>query len=233
MANIGFFCLDGYLERLARLSDAEVGRVFRACMLYHKTGEVADLNDREGMAFDFIRADIDAAGEKYRAKCEKNRENVEKRWGGTSECDRIRPNTDEYQTIRPYTTEAKENININIKENEKDFIDVDNAREIQADHDRVLDAAEDAGFKMSNDVRAALISLYADHGLQKVLDGLRSCVEHGAPHLAYLKAVLRGEPRKPPGKTVPAQQYGQRDYSSEQDEAMARMLSMMGGADSA
>ena len=86
---------------------------------------------------------------------------------------------------------------------------------------------------MSNDVRATLIALYADHGLQKVLDGLRSCVEHGAPNLAYLKAVLRGESRKPSGKTVPAQQYGQRDYSSEQDEAMARMLSMMGGADSA
>lgn len=224
MANIGFFCLDGYLERLARLSDAEVGRVFRACMRYHKTGEVADLNDREGMAFDFIRADIDAAGEKYKAKCEKNRENVEKRWGCTSEYDRIRPNTTEYQTIRPYTTEAKENININIKENEKDLIDVDNAREIQADHNRVLDAAEDAGFKMSNDVRDALISLYADHGLVKVLDGLKSCVEHGAPNLAYLKAVLRGEPKKAQKKTVTAQQYGQRDYTGEQEAAFNRMI---------
>ena len=224
MANIGFFCLDGYLERLARLSDAEVGRVFRACMLYHKTGEVADLNDREGMAFDFIRADIDAAGEKYKAKCEKNRENVEKRWSGTAEYDRIRTNTDEYQPIRPYSTEAKENININIKENEKDLIDVDNAREIQADHNRVLDAAEDAGFRMSNDVRASMIALYADHGLQKVLDGLRSCVEHGAPNLAYLKAVLRGEPKKAQKKTVTAQQYGQRDYTGEQEAAVERMF---------
>lgn len=103
------------------------------------------------------------------------------------------------------------------------------AMEIQQDHDRVLNAAEDAGFKMSNDVRAALIALYADHGLVKVLDGLKSCVEHGAPNLAYLKAVLKGEPKKdkPPGK-VTAQQYAQRDYSNEQEEAMARMIAMGG-----
>lgn len=119
------------------------------------------------------------------------------------------------------------------EDDDDQMVTTEEAGEIQNDHDRVLNAAEDAGFIMSNDVRATLISLYADYGLQKVLDGLRSCVEHGAPKPAYLRAVLRGESRKPPGKTVPAQQYGQRDYSGEQDEAMARMLSMMGGADSA
>ena len=84
----------------------------------------------------------------------------------------------------------------------------------------------DAGFKMSNDVRATLIALYADHGLQKLLDGMKSCVDHGAPNLAYLKAVLKGEPRKErsPGKAVSAQQYMQRDYSGEQEAAMRRML---------
>lgn len=96
------------------------------------------------------------------------------------------------------------------------------AREIQQDHDRVLNAAEDAGFKMSNDVRASLIELYAIHGLVKVLDGLKSCVDHGAPNLAYLKAVLKGEPKKAKGNG-----YTQRDLSGAQDEAMARMLAAM------
>ena len=106
------------------------------------------------------------------------------------------------------------------------------AGEIQGDHDRVLDAAEDAGFKMSNNVRAALIALYADHGLDKVLDGLRSCSDHGAPNLAYLKAVLKGEPKKPaPVKgTVPAQNYSQRDYDGEQEEALRRMIGGMASA---
>ena len=104
--------------------------------------------------------------------------------------------------------------------------DDDDFHKIQSDHDRVLNAAEDAGFKMSNDVRATLIALYADHGLQKLLDGMKSCVDHGAPNLAYLKAVLKGEPRKDksPGKTVTAQQYSQRSYDGEQEAAMRRML---------
>ena len=76
--------------------------------------------------------------------------------------------------------------------------------------------------------RAALIALYAQYGLVKVLDGLKSCVEHGAPKLAYLRACLTDKPKKAPGKAVIAQQYEQRDYGSEQDDAMKRMLAMGG-----
>jgi len=86
------------------------------------------------------------------------------------------------------------------------------AREIQNDHNRVLDAAEDAGFKMSNDVRASLIALYAQYGLVKVLDGLSSCSEHGVANLAYLRAVLRGDQKRQKPK-VTAQDFQQRDYS--------------------
>lgn len=71
----------------------------------------------------------------------------------------------------------------------------DEAKEIQGEHNRVLDAAEDAGFKMGNSVRASLIQLYSEHGLEKVLEGIRSCVEHGAPNLAYLKACLKDKPK--------------------------------------
>lgn len=108
--------------------------------------------------------------------------------------------------------------------------DDDDLHQIQHEHNRVLDAAEDAGFKMSNDVRAALIALYADHGLEKILAALRSCVDHGAPNLAYLKAVLKGEPRKTEtkGKVVAAQQYTQRAYDGEQEAALRRMLSEAG-----
>ena len=95
------------------------------------------------------------------------------------------------------------------------------AKKIQNDHDRILNAAEDAGFKMSNDVRASLIALFADYGLQKVLDGLKSCVDHGAPTLAYLRACMKDNPK--PGKAK-SQQYEQRDYDEEQAEAMRRMI---------
>ena len=95
------------------------------------------------------------------------------------------------------------------------------AREIQKEQNRVLDAAEDAGFKMSNDVRASLTALYADYGLSKVLDGLRSCSEHGAVNLAYLRAVLKGEPRKA------KQDFQQRDYSGVEDDMMESLAREM------
>ena len=95
------------------------------------------------------------------------------------------------------------------------FVSSAEAAEIQGDHNRVLDAAEDAGFKLSNDVRAALIALYAEYGLDRVLAGMKSCTEHGAVNLAYLRAVLRGEKKKT-GKVVPAQNYNQRCYDNVQ-----------------
>ena len=113
------------------------------------------------------------------------------------------------------------NNNNNKKEKEKEkenFIDDDNARAIQSEQNRVLDAAEDAGFLKSNSVRAKLLNLYAVHGLEKMLSAFDSCVKHGAPNIAYLEAVLKGEPKKPSKKPqVIAQAYEQRDYATDPD----------------
>lgn len=100
----------------------------------------------------------------------------------------------------------------------------DVAHQIQKDHDRILNAAEDAGFHMSNDVRASLIALYAEHGLQNVLDGMKSCVKHGAVNLAYLEGCLKGNGRKKK-PSVSAQDYEQRDYSIE--DSMKHMIQMV------
>ena len=122
-------------------------------------------------------------------------------------------------------------------DNKEGLVADDEAHKIFTEQNRVLDAAEDAGFKMSNDVRARMIALYAEHGLEKVLDGLRSCVDHGVPTLAYLKACLTGEPKKqnvkvvsaqPVVKNVNAQRYEQRGYSDEDDDAFRRMLEGIG-----
>ena len=101
----------------------------------------------------------------------------------------------------------------------------EDAANINADHDKVLSAAENAGFARNDATRAKLIDLYAVHGLQKMLDGLNSCVEHGVSNVAYLSAVLKGEPKKQPdGKKINAQKYEQRDYDEEQEAALKRML---------
>ena len=86
------------------------------------------------------------------------------------------------------------------------------AQIIQDEQNRVLDAAEDAGFLKSNSVRASLLRLYAEHGLERMLKAFESCVKHSAPNLAYLEACLKDAPKKEKAK-VAAQDYEQRDYS--------------------
>lgn len=221
----GFICHDDYLKKTKRLSDAQLGRVFRALMEYHidKT-EPETLEEVESMAFDFIREDIDRTEKKYADKCEKNRQ--------------IRLDAIENERQRSSTdVNGRQQIKENkIKEKEKEnkiqpFIDDDNAHGITQEQNTVIDAAEIAGFARNDATRAKLIDLYAVHGLQKMLDAIESCVNYGVCNIAYLTAVLKGEPKKPGKitKVVPAQQYEQRDYSDEQAEAMRRMLAL-GGA---
>lgn len=67
-----FCCYHSYARKLAKLSDQEVGRLFRALLEYSEHGECPELAGRESVAFDFISDDIDRAKEAYREKCAKN-----------------------------------------------------------------------------------------------------------------------------------------------------------------
>lgn len=117
------------------------------------------------------------------------------------------------------------------------FIDDDEAKKIQSEHDRVFNAAEDAGFMKSNSVRAGLLKLYSEYGLEKMLAGFESCVKHSAANLAYLEACLKDKPKKQKAR-VAAQEYEQRDYSEVQDDVIdeqqkdfeARIAKMKGAA---
>lgn len=95
-----FFKYRGALESL---SDDQVGRVFRAALEYAETGNAPRLGSVEKMAFAFIQSDIDVARAKYEARCERNKENAQKRWdsepdedaeqdftGNANACERIR-----------------------------------------------------------------------------------------------------------------------------------------------
>lgn len=76
MAYDYFCCYHVYREKVAKLSDQEVGRLFRALMKYSETGEPQELAGRESVAFDFIAVDIDKAKEKYKEMCKKNQDNA-------------------------------------------------------------------------------------------------------------------------------------------------------------
>lgn len=110
------------------------------------------------------------------------------------------------------------------------LIDDEEAHKIQKEHDSILEAAKNAGFKGSPSENADLIKLYAEYGYEKMLAGFTACVEHSAANLAYLRAVLKGEPRKQvvtQTRVLPAQNFEQRDYSGVDDELKAKLAAEM------
>lgn len=198
----------------------EIGRLFLAMLHYAATGEEpSDFEGNEVYLWRVAKRDIDNAAE----EAMKNSRNGSK--GGRPK----KPTETEENQLKPTETEEnqqkgeKKRKEKKGKENKYLFINEDEATEINAEQNKVLDAAELAGFPRNDATRAKLIALYADHGLQKMLEGIASCVDHSASSIAYLSAVLKGEPKKQT-KTVAAQDYTQRDYSDEQAEAMQRMI---------
>ena len=71
----GFICYDSYLRKTRNLTDEALGKLFRALMSYHLTGEIPEMDELVSAVFDFLREDLDDGDEKYQARCEINRQN--------------------------------------------------------------------------------------------------------------------------------------------------------------
>lgn len=70
-----FPCYHSYQAKLQRLSDAEVGRLFRALLRYSAGGAAEPPEGPEGLAYDFMVQDIDRARANYAETCAQNRRN--------------------------------------------------------------------------------------------------------------------------------------------------------------
>ena len=81
-----FCCYHSYLEMMELLNDAERGRLFVACLMYSKSGEVPELRGNERFVFPAFRSQIDRDMATYEAKCKKQSKNAKKRWDATA-CD--------------------------------------------------------------------------------------------------------------------------------------------------
>jgi hypothetical protein len=100
-----FILYSAQYEALQGLTTTQKGILFDALFRYVIDEKVPEIKDNVvKMAFGFIRLQIDMDSKKYEDKRERNRENIRKRWakkngtadGDTTEYDRIRPNTTEY-----------------------------------------------------------------------------------------------------------------------------------------
>ena len=78
---ISFLVYYDTLPQVESLSDAEKGQLFTAVFKYSMRGEVPDTDNRAiAMVFNFMKAKMDEDNEKYSETCERQKENIEKRW---------------------------------------------------------------------------------------------------------------------------------------------------------
>lgn len=210
MAMSGFICHDDYLSKTAKLSDEEVGRLFRALMRYHATGEEEDIQGRESIAFDFIREDIDRTDQAYKTKCEKNRENR------LSAVDNNRQRSSTFVNVPAQKEKEKEKENNKESVREKEPL----KRFTPPTPEEVAEYCRERGNKVDPE---RFVNFYASKGWKV-----------GNQAMKDWKAAVRtweNEDRqkgqKTP-KTMPSHEYTQRDYS-EPSESMDDVLNSLAG----
>jgi hypothetical protein len=115
-----------YKEQFELLSDAELGQLLRAIMLYEETGEITELSGMLKMAFSFIKTQLDKDRQKYEEMCEKNRENAKKGGRPRKQVVNEKPNG-----FKENQTEAKKADNDKDNDNEEDI-----ENEIEKDIDK-------------------------------------------------------------------------------------------------
>lgn len=210
MAMSGFICHDDYLQKTAKLTDEEVGRLFRALMHYHATGVADEVDGRESIAFDFIREDIDRTEAAYKAKCEKNRNN---RLSALNN-DRQQSST----TVNDRVQKEKEKEKEKEKDKEKEVIPPRRFTPPTVEEVRAYCTERKNGIDPAH-----FVDYYAARGWelkpgQKVKDW-KACVRTWEQ-----RQTTQTKPTQT--KTVAAQQYSQRDYSGgceSFDEQMQRL----------
>lgn len=63
------------------MADEEAAQAIKATVNYYLYGTTADLDGVAGKVFEIMRADIDRNNEKYQKTVERNKNNINKRWG--------------------------------------------------------------------------------------------------------------------------------------------------------
>ena len=69
----GFMLYFDVSPALARVTDAEAGKLFKALFDYAQRGEVPSLDGMAGFAFDFIRPRLDRDADSYAERCAKSK----------------------------------------------------------------------------------------------------------------------------------------------------------------
>ena len=222
-----------FIDVLSPLQDDETGRLFRAMLHYARTGAEPDsFIGNERFVWAVAKRDIDNAAKRAQVNSANGSKGGRPKANETEEKQPKAKESEINQTEANERRKEKKGKEIEKKGKETEsFIDDEDALRIAQEQNTLLDAAEKAGFARSDAIRGKLVDLYAVYGLDRILTAIDACVTHGVTTIAYLNGVLSDKPRQTTGKkTVAAQEYTQRDYSNEQEEAMKRFLAERGSA---
>lgn len=80
MTKNSFVVYHNYREKLQNLTNAQIGKLFRAMLDYAIDGKIPELKGILDIAFQFIKVTMDEDLKKYNEKCNKNKENIKRRW---------------------------------------------------------------------------------------------------------------------------------------------------------
>jgi hypothetical protein len=78
-----FNAYHSYLKSIEPLNDAERGRLFTSLLIYSSTGAEPELHGNERFIFPTMKEQIDRDRKKYEQMCQRQRQNVSKRWDTT------------------------------------------------------------------------------------------------------------------------------------------------------
>ena len=103
----GFIVYDDNMEVVSRLSDEEAGQLLKGMLEYSITGKQPKFKGVLEFVFIPIKQQMDRNAEKYAARCEKNRENANKRWQNANASDRKNRNANYADTDTDTDTDTK------------------------------------------------------------------------------------------------------------------------------
>ena len=106
----GFIVYGDIKAVIDELPDDQVAKLFHGMVDYFVDGKEPKFTGILKFVFIPIKQQMDRDSEKYEKKCERNRENIKKRWEkekGTKENERIRTNTNDTNTNTKTNTDTK------------------------------------------------------------------------------------------------------------------------------
>lgn len=92
---------------LSRLSNEDVGILFKAIMAYGEFGSIPEFDGMLAMAWDFIRPRLDRDAQKYEEICKKRTAAINSRWNKERVADKDSSDTKEYSSIETIPTERE------------------------------------------------------------------------------------------------------------------------------